>query len=129
MIVLGMFMKNFKMKCPDMLKCECFFQLGQRTCSHRCCCQELDGLQIDSGAAPPPYSPDLVPADFLLFREVKEELSGLQLSQKSLKNAWEAVIRGVLCITFTGLIICFYIFRPFLNCFEADNSYLTGAIF
>ena len=34
-----------------------------------------------------PYSPDLDPADFFLFRRVKEELAGLSLDQQSLKNA------------------------------------------
>jgi hypothetical protein len=47
----------------------------------RCCCT--------------PYSPDLVPADFFLFRKVKEELAGLHLTQDSLKSAWEGVMRNI----------------------------------
>jgi hypothetical protein len=43
----------------------------------------------------PPYSPDLAPADFLLFRRVKEELAGLHLTQESLKTAWEGVTRTI----------------------------------
>jgi hypothetical protein len=42
---------------------------------------------------PPPYSPDLAPADFFLFRKVKEQLAGLNLTQESLKSTWE----GVMC--------------------------------
>ena len=34
----------------------------------------------------PPYSPDLAPADFFLFKKVKEELAGLTLTQQSLKK-------------------------------------------
>jgi histone-lysine N-methyltransferase SETMAR len=44
---------------------------------------------------PPPYSPDLAPADFFLFQKVKEELAGLHLSQESLKSAWEGVTRTI----------------------------------
>ncbi len=33
-----------------------------------------------------PYSLDLAPADFFLFRRVKEALAGIQLDQESLKN-------------------------------------------
>jgi hypothetical protein len=36
--------------------------------------------QGDANAATPPYSPDLVPADFFMFKKVKEELAGLHLS-------------------------------------------------
>ena len=43
----------------------------------------------------PPYSPDLAPADFFLFRRVKEELAGLHLTQESLKTAWEGVTRTI----------------------------------
>ena len=43
----------------------------------------------------PPYSPDLAPADFFLFRKVKEELAGLSLTADSLKQTWEGVIRGI----------------------------------
>jgi histone-lysine N-methyltransferase SETMAR len=43
----------------------------------------------------PPYSPDLAPADFFLFRKVKEALAGITLDQESLKNAWEGVVRTI----------------------------------
>jgi hypothetical protein len=42
-----------------------------------------------------PYLPDLAPADFFLFRKVKEELAGLHLTQDSLKSAWEGVVRNI----------------------------------
>jgi hypothetical protein len=34
------------------------------------------------------YSLDLVPADFFLFRKVKEGLGGQSLDQDTIKNAW-----------------------------------------
>jgi hypothetical protein len=43
----------------------------------------------------PPYSPDLALVDFLLFRRVKEALTGITVDQDSLKNAWEGVIRTI----------------------------------
>jgi hypothetical protein len=43
----------------------------------------------------PPYSSDLTPADFFLFRRVKEELAGIQLSPETIKKAWEGVVRGI----------------------------------
>jgi transposase len=70
------------------------FPLGQRARPHRRQCQELAGRQGHPATAPPPYSPDLAPADFL-FRKVKEELAGLHLTQESLKSAWEGVTRTI----------------------------------
>jgi DNA polymerase III sliding clamp (beta) subunit (PCNA family) len=40
------------------------------------------------------YLPDLAPADFFLFRKVKE-LTGLHLTQESLKSAWEGVTHAI----------------------------------
>jgi hypothetical protein len=36
-----------------------------------------------------------VPADFFLFRKVKEELASLHLTQESLKSTWEGVMRTI----------------------------------
>jgi hypothetical protein len=41
----------------------------------------------------PPYSPDLVLADFFLFHSVKRELAGKTLTQETLKKEWERVVR------------------------------------
>jgi hypothetical protein len=35
------------------------------------------------------YLPDLAPADFFLFRRVKEGLAGKTLDSNSLKKTWE----------------------------------------
>jgi hypothetical protein len=43
----------------------------------------------------PPYSPNLAPADFFLFRKVKEQLAGLHLPQENLKSMWEGVTHTI----------------------------------
>jgi hypothetical protein len=50
----------------------------------------------------PPNSPDLVPADFFLFRKVKEGLGGQSLDQDSIKNAWEGVTRTLTAVDFAA---------------------------
>jgi histone-lysine N-methyltransferase SETMAR len=48
----------------------------------------------------PPYSPDLAPADFFLFPNVKRELAGKTLTQETLKKAWEGAVRTLLAADF-----------------------------
>jgi histone-lysine N-methyltransferase SETMAR len=50
----------------------------------------------------PPYSPDLAPADFFLFRKVKEGLGGQNLDQDTIKNAWEGVTRSLSAVDFAA---------------------------
>jgi hypothetical protein len=40
----------------------------------------------------PPYSSDLAPAAFFLFRRVKEELADVRLTPEAMKKAWEGVV-------------------------------------
>jgi hypothetical protein len=42
-----------------------------------------------------PYSPDFAPADFFLFRRVKEQLMGLTLDQNTIKKTWEGITRAI----------------------------------
>ncbi len=39
--------------------------------------------------------PDLAPADFFLFKRVKEELAGQSLDEGTLKTTWEWVVRSI----------------------------------
>ncbi len=48
----------------------------------------------------PSYSPNLTPAEFFLFRIVKEGLGGQSLDQDSNKNAWEGVTRTHTAVDF-----------------------------
>jgi hypothetical protein len=43
----------------------------------------------------PPYSPELAPGDFFLFRRIKEELAVRSLDKGSLKKTWEGVTRNI----------------------------------
>jgi hypothetical protein len=49
-----------------------------------------------------PYLPRLAPADFFIFRKVKEGLAGQSLDQDSIENAWEGVTRTLTAVTFTA---------------------------
>jgi hypothetical protein len=42
-----------------------------------------------------PYLPDLTPADFFLFKRVKEAMEGITMDQEKLKNAWTVVTRNI----------------------------------
>ncbi len=50
----------------------------------------------------PPFSPDLAPADFFLFRKVKEGLGGQSLDQDSTKNAWKEITGTLTTIDFVA---------------------------
>jgi hypothetical protein len=61
------------------------FRLGQCASAFRRCCERLDGDPAVPGARapPPPYSPDLPPADFFLFWKLKDHLAGKTLTQET----------------------------------------------
>ncbi len=42
--------------------------------------------------AQPPYLPDLAPADFFLFRNIKQERAGLSLTPDTFEKSWEGVV-------------------------------------
>jgi hypothetical protein len=42
-----------------------------------------------------PYSPNIAPADFFLFPQVKSQLADLTLSQDTLKTSWEGVMQTI----------------------------------
>jgi hypothetical protein len=58
----------------------------------------------------PPYSPYLVPADFFLFKKIKEGLADQSLEQDSINNTWEGVTRSLTTVDFTAA------FRSWLKC-------------
>jgi histone-lysine N-methyltransferase SETMAR len=39
----------------------------------------------------PPFSPDLIPADYFLFPKLKKELAGFTITQEEFKKEWEGV--------------------------------------
>jgi hypothetical protein len=60
--------------------------------------------------------PDLAPADFFLFRNVKEELAGLHLTPEILKSTWEGVVRTIAKDEFAVL------FRHWFECCESVSA-------
>jgi transposase len=50
--------------------------------------QEFLAKKRDQTPLPPPYSPDLAPADFL-FPKLKKELAGHTMNQEEFKKEWE----------------------------------------
>ncbi len=56
----------------------------------------------------PPYSLDLVRADFFLFPSVKRELAGKTLTQETLKKEWEGAFRTLSAADFATAFRCWY---------------------
>ncbi len=86
-IVLGKFMKHLRIKRPEMVEQELFLHWDNTPVltaevKNWLAARAIQVLQHP----PPPYLPDLAPADFFLFRKVKEELANLHLTQESLKS-------------------------------------------
>ena len=93
--VLRLFMKNFKSKRPIMAQQEWFFHWDNAPVHTAAVVKDwfaANGIRL---LPHPAYSPDLAPADFFLFKRVKEELAGLTLSQDTIKKVWEGVIRSI----------------------------------
>ncbi len=49
-----------------------------------------------------PYSPNIAPTDFVLFKKNKLGLAGQSLDQDSFKNAWEGVARPLIAVAFAA---------------------------
>ncbi len=93
--VLGTFLEHFKKKRPAMAAQQWWFHWDNMPFHTAASVKEwmaAKGIQV---LEHPPYSPDLAPADFYLFRRVKEALAGTTLDQDSVKTAWEGVIRTI----------------------------------
>jgi len=93
--VLGIFIKTFKKKRPIMAEQEWFFHWDNAPVHTAAVVQNWLAANSVQLLSHPPYSPDLAPADFFLFRRVKEELAGHTLSQDTIKKTWEGVMRTI----------------------------------
>jgi len=93
--VLGLFPKNFKLERPILSEQEWFFYWDNSPVHTAAVVREWYAANAIQLIPHPPYSPDLAPADFFLFRRVKEELAGFTLSRETIKKAWEGVIRTI----------------------------------
>ena len=93
--VLGIFMKNMRTKRPHMLTRDWFFHWDNAPVHTAAIVRNWFAARDIQLLEHAPYSPDLAPADFFLFPKVKEQLSGLTLTQDSLKTTWEGVTRSI----------------------------------
>jgi hypothetical protein len=53
----------------------------------------------------PPFSPDLIPADYFLFPKLKKELAGLTMIKEEFKKEWEGVLRKVSRVEFAKAFV------------------------
>jgi histone-lysine N-methyltransferase SETMAR len=94
-IVLGKLMKHLRIKRPETIEQEWFLHCDNAPVHTAAIVKNWLAARAIQMLPHPPYSPDLTPADFFLFRKVKEELAGLYLTQDSLKSSWEGVLRTI----------------------------------
>jgi histone-lysine N-methyltransferase SETMAR len=92
---LGTFMQHLKKKRPAMVSQEWFFHWDNAPVHTAAVVKTWLAANNIQLLQHPPYSPDLAPADFFLFRRVKEELAGVRLTPETIKTAWEGVVRGI----------------------------------
>jgi histone-lysine N-methyltransferase SETMAR len=92
---LGNFLKQLKKKRPQMVEQEWWFHWDNAPVHTAAVVQNWFAAHNIQRLDHPPYSPDLAPADFFLFRRVKEELAGQSLDEGTLKTTWERVVRSI----------------------------------
>ncbi len=92
---LGNFLKQMKKKRPEMIEQEWWFHWDYGSVHMAAVVQDWFAAHNIQRLEHPPYSPDLAPADFFLFRRVKEELAGKTLDKGTLKTTWERVVRNI----------------------------------
>jgi histone-lysine N-methyltransferase SETMAR len=95
LVVLGKFMVYLRKKWPEMTKGIWFFHWDNTPVHTAAIVKNWLATKEIQLLPNPPYSPDLAPADFFLFRKVKEKLASLHLTQESLKSPWEGVTHTI----------------------------------
>jgi histone-lysine N-methyltransferase SETMAR len=92
---LSNFLKQLKKKRPQMVEQEWWFHWDNAPIHTAAVVQHWFAAHSIQRLEHPPYSPDLAPADFFLFKRVKEELAGQSLDEGTLKMTWERVVRSI----------------------------------
>ena len=73
----------------------------------------------------PPYSPDLAPCDFWLFRKLKEELRGCRY--ETIKEMKEAVTKVIDTLTQEDFHWAFQkLLERYNKCIAAEGDYFEG---
>jgi histone-lysine N-methyltransferase SETMAR len=116
------FMAHLKKKRPEMVKQEWFFHWDNAPVHTAASVKKWFADHSIQLLPHPPYSPDLAPADFFLFRRVKEELAGLSLDEDSLKKTWEGVIRTITADEFATAFRRW--FERCEKCIRIDGGYV-----
>jgi histone-lysine N-methyltransferase SETMAR len=100
--VLGKFWRSLRVKRPELLSQQWFFHWDNALVHTPALVSDWFDAHGVQRLEHPPYSPDLAPADFFLFRKVKEGLGGQSLDQDTIKNAWEGVTRSISAVDFAA---------------------------
>ncbi len=100
--VLSKFWRSLRLKRPELLSQQWFFHWDNAPVHTAALVSDWFNAHGVQRLEHPPYSPDLAPADFFLFRKVKEGLGGKSLDQDTIKNAWEGVTRSITAVDFAA---------------------------
>ncbi|QQP40683.1 Uncharacterized protein FKW44_014815 [Caligus rogercresseyi] len=93
--VMNMFLKKFKEKRPEMAKRDWYFHFDNAPCHTANSTKEFLAKKGIKVIDHPPYSPDLVPADFFYFPVIKKMLEGVEIVYKSVQKEWTRVGRAI----------------------------------
>jgi histone-lysine N-methyltransferase SETMAR len=119
---LGNFLKQLKKKRPEMMEQEWWFHWDNAPVHTAAVVQEWFAAHNIQRLEHLPYSPDLAPADFFLFRRVKEELAGQSLDEGTLKTTWEQVVRSIAAEEFATAFRRWY--ERCQKCIEIGGGYV-----
>ena len=120
--VLGLFWRNLKLKRPVMVEQEWFFHWDNAPVHTAAIVQDWFTAHGVQRLEHPPYSPDLAPADFFLFRKVKEGLAGTSLNADTIKQAWEGVTRTIAAEDFAAAFSSWY--ERSRKCIQVGGTYI-----
>jgi histone-lysine N-methyltransferase SETMAR len=102
------FLKQLKKKRPGMVEQEWWFHWDNVPVHISAVIQQWFAAHSIQQLEHPPYSPDLAPVDFFLFKRVKEELAGCSLDEGTLKATWEGVTRSIAADEFATAFCWWY---------------------
>jgi len=122
MDALGKFLKIYKQKRPKVASLEQFFHWDNAPVHTAAVLKDWMAVKQFQVIEHPLYSPDLAPADFFLFPEIKKQLAGKSLTQQSFKKEWEGAARNLNAYDFS------YAFRRWYehweNCIRICGGYV-----
>jgi [histone H3]-lysine36 N-dimethyltransferase SETMAR len=121
-MVLGNFMEHLRKKRPLLLEEEWWFHWDNAPVHTAVKVKEWFAAKSIRRLEQAPYSPDLAPADFFLFRRVKEGLAGKTLDNNSLKKTWEGVTGPIATDDYATAFLWWY--ERCEKCFRIGGDYV-----